>query len=70
MRNTMLLAFCLFLLGWTALGCVGVGIPQPFSRKPYTLFRGGDQLGRDQLANRWLVAESPAKILVKGKAFQ
>ena len=57
----------LLLLGWTALGCVGIGIPQPFSSKPYTLLSGGDQLGRDQLANRWLVAESPAKKLIEGK---
>ena len=32
-------------------------MPQPFDQKPYTLFKGGDQFGRDQLANRFLVAD-------------
>ena len=38
-------------------GCIGFNVPQPFSNKPYTYFKGGAQFGRDQLANRFLVAE-------------
>ena len=37
-------------------GCIGYGIPQFLQMKPYTMLRGGDQIGRDQLANRALVA--------------
>ncbi len=37
-------------------GCVGYDIPQPFQAKPYTYIKGGDQLGRDTLENRVLVA--------------
>lgn len=33
--------------------------------KPYTLLKSGDQLGRDQLANRWLIAQKT--ISIKGK---
>lgn len=46
-------------------GCIGFGIPNPAQSKPFTLFKGGDQLGRDQLANRWLVSQS--KVLIQGK---
>ena len=45
-------------------GCVGFNIPQPIQSKPYTLFSKGDQFGRDQLANRLMVANG--KALVKG----
>lgn len=38
-------------------GCVGYNPPHFLQMKPYTLLKGGDQLGRDQLANRWLVAQ-------------
>lgn len=37
-------------------GCVGFDLPQPLQSKPYTYVKGGDQLGRDTLENRVLVA--------------
>ena len=37
-------------------GCVGFDLPQPLQNKPYTYLKGGDQLGRDTLENRVLVA--------------
>jgi len=40
----------------TGLGCIGLSPPHFLQMKPYTLFRGGDQLGRDQIANRYLVS--------------
>ena len=54
-----LLTMCLIF----STGCVGFNVPQPFSRKPYTYFKGGDQLGRDQLANRALVATTKKLVL-------
>ena len=50
--------FCTLLFS----GCIGWNLPQPLSNKPYTYFKGGDQLGRDQLANRALVGEMRVKI--------
>jgi hypothetical protein len=38
-------------------GCTGFGVPQPLSGKPWTYLAGGDQIGRDQLANRLMVAD-------------
>ncbi len=35
-------------------GCTGFGIPAVGQMKPFAYLRG-DQFGRDQLANRWLV---------------
>ncbi len=56
----------LLLLSLVAFaGCTGYGIPSLSQTKPYSYFSGGDQFGRDQLANRWLVAEK--KIPIKGK---
>ncbi len=49
----------LILLSACALGssgCTGLDLPQPFQTKPYTYISGGDQLGRDTLENRVLVA--------------
>ena len=57
-RFAFLSIFCLS-------GCIGFDVPQPFQHKPYTLINGGDQLGRDQLANRYLVANKLLP-LVKG----
>ncbi len=54
----MLRKMALVLLGLTFTGCVGVNPPHLTEMKPYTLLRGGDQVGRDQLANRWMVGES------------
>ena len=50
--------FFLFFFAAALQGCIGFGMPQPFQHKPYTLLKGGDQFGRDQLANRLLVAEA------------
>ena len=38
-------------------GCIGWNVPQPIQSKPYTYFKGGDQLGRDTMTNRRLVAQ-------------
>ena len=48
----------MLLLAFAALcnGCIGVDFPQPFQHKPYTYIAGGDQLGRDTIQNRSLVA--------------
>ncbi len=35
--------------------------------KPYTYLKGGDQIGRDQLANRWLIANKSYPIKGKDK---
>ena len=51
MTRLVLLSLLLFT------GCIGIGLPQPLQGKPYTMLRGGDQIGRDQLANRLLVAQ-------------
>lgn len=41
---------------WT--GCVGYDIPpRVFSWKPFTLLRGSEQVARDQITNRYLVAK-------------
>lgn len=45
-------------------GCIGIGAPHPFQARPWTLLSEGDQLGRDQMANRWLVAT--ARVPLKG----
>lgn len=58
-RNFLSPVFGLAVLYLT--GCIGWNIPQPFSHKPYTLLKG-EQLGRDQLANRLLVADLKAPI--------
>jgi hypothetical protein len=36
--------------------CIGVGVPSLVQKPPISLIRGGDQIGRDVLANRMLVA--------------
>lgn len=46
-------------------GCVGWNPGELMDGKPVSYVRGGDQFGRDQLANRWLVAEK--KIPLKGR---
>ena len=48
----------IFLLSFSAIGsgCIGFDMPQPFQHKPYTYIVGGDQLGRDTIENRSLVA--------------
>ena len=65
----ILTTFPFFLLLFTFSlitgGCTGFNVPQPTEMRPYTLFYGGDQLGRDQLANRYLVAQRIVPI--KGK---
>jgi len=39
-------------------GCVGYNFPPNiWENKPFTLINTGDQLGRDQMANRFLVAQ-------------
>jgi len=43
-------------------GCVGYGLPHLMKIPPLNLARGGDQLGRDVLANRLLVANKLAPI--------
>lgn len=60
-RKKIFISFLIFPL---FCGCIGIGMPQPLQRKPYTLLRGGDQIGRDQLANRTLVAD--LKVPIKG----
>lgn len=52
-KQTLLLA----LVTVSAAGCVGFDLPHFFQEKPWTLLQGGDQLGRDQLANRYLVSQ-------------
>lgn len=47
-------------------GCVGFDVPQPLQNKPYTYFKGGDQLGRDTLENRAIVAMR--KFPLKGRS--
>ncbi len=37
-------------------GCIGYDAWTPLQEKPYTYLKGGDQLGRDTLQNRSLVA--------------
>jgi hypothetical protein len=55
----------LIVLLLSATGCIGWNVPNPFQAKPYAYLRGGEQFGRDQLANRFLVGE---KIIpIKGK---
>lgn len=51
-------AFC-------SVGCTGWNIPQPFQHKPWTYLKG-DQFGRDQIANRTLVANTK-KLILNGK---
>ncbi len=46
-------------------GCTGWNFPQPLQHKPYTYLMGGAQLGRDQLENRSLAANS--KFPMKGR---
>lgn len=58
--SLLILTACL-LLG----GCVGYNPPHVLQMKPYTIIKGGDQIGRDQLANRWLIAQQ--KLIIKGK---
>ena len=58
-------AFLYFLLLFVTAGCIGWNVPNPFQSKPYTYVRGGEQFGRDQLANRYLVGEK--LIPIKGK---
>ncbi len=53
------------ILFFLSAGCVGIGAPNLPEMKPYSLIRGGDQLGRDQLANRLMAAN--AKVLLKGR---
>ena len=59
------IAFLHFLILFMTAGCIGWNVPNPFQSKPYTYVRGGEQFGRDQLANRYLVGEK--LIPIKGK---
>ncbi len=45
----------MFLMTLTT-GCIGLNFPDPTQMMPYTMIDGGAQLGRDQLANRSIVA--------------
>ena len=58
MRKLTVLSIAFFFSG-----CIGVNLIQPTQMKPWTLLKG-DQLGRDQLANRMLVADF--KVPLKG----
>ena len=62
MRKSYLLL--LISASWFLQGCAGISMPQPFEHQPYTILKGGDQFGRDQLANRMLVSNAHA--LLKG----
>ena len=55
----------LVILSFTFSGCIGYNPGEWIDGKPYTYLHGGDQFGRDQLANRWLVGEN--KISIKGR---
>lgn len=46
----------LLVIASACAGCTGIDVPQPFQSKPYTYISGGDQLGRDTIQNRSLVA--------------
>ena len=65
MKNAKIgIIFCIgFIL--CSLGCTGWNIPQPFQNKPWTYLHG-EQFGRDQIANRTLVAYTK-KLIIKGK---
>ena len=67
MKNTPWLRFMGMVLtaGFLSCGCTGYSLPPLTQIRPYSLISGGDQYGRDQIANRWLVAEK--KFPVKGK---
>lgn len=54
MKNQKLALLLAMAAGFN--GCVGIDFPQPFQHKPYTYVVGGDQLGRDTIQNRSLVA--------------
>ena len=41
----------------TFAGCTGFGLPGVSQMKPFSYINHGDQFGRDQLANRWLVGK-------------
>lgn len=57
MHKTILKTLFSLLMVTLCTGCVGlIKVPEPFKRKPWTLLTEGDQFGRDQLANRSLVA--------------
>ena len=44
-------------------GCVGYNFPPNiFAGKPYTLLRGSEQIGRDQLTNRLLIGKNAFSI--------
>jgi len=47
------------MLGLSILGtgCIGFHLPEFMKMPPLNLLRGGGQLGRDQLANRFLIAQ-------------
>lgn len=60
MKKSLILLLSLFLSG-----CIGWGVWQPLSDKPYTYISKGSQFGRDQIANRSLVAR--AKVVLKGR---
>ncbi len=46
-------------------GCTGWNIPQPIQSKPWTYLKG-EQFGRDQIANRTLIAYTK-KLTIKGR---
>ena len=61
--NTLLKKIFLFSALPALIGCTGIDIPPHiFKGPPYTLLRGSEQIGRDQIANRLLVADSHIKI--------
>ncbi|MBN1689264.1 MAG: hypothetical protein JW893_09195 [Candidatus Omnitrophica bacterium] len=56
MKKAAFLLFLMLAVVCFQTGCVGYGLPHIFNEKPFTLLRGGDQFGRDILANRLIVA--------------
>ena len=60
MKRTFALVAILVL---TLSGCVGFDFPPRFfANKPFTLFRGSEQIGRDQITNRFLIAKKVVRI--------
>ena len=57
----------LFLLMCVFSGCTGWDLPSPAQMWPYTMVSGGAQAGRDQLANRSLVASNIVSVKNKNK---
>ncbi len=55
--------FCLLVCALFLSGCIGIDIPpRVFAWKPFSLLRGSEQVGRDQIANRFLVAKKVLRL--------